>query len=151
MLFNDSVLNNICYGYPNASPENAINAAKKANAHEFIINELPNGYNTIIGVSGSQLSGGQRQRIALARAILRNPPIFLLDEATSQIDIQSERMIHDALKDFKKGRTTIIITHRLSAIDLADKIVMMAEGQIIDSGTHNSLIKNNPNYAKLYG
>ncbi|MDR1483445.1 MAG: ABC transporter ATP-binding protein/permease [Planctomycetaceae bacterium] len=150
MLFNDTVLNNIKYGLPNSTTEETINAAKKANAHDFITNELPEAYNTIIGVAGNQLSGGQRQRIALARAILRNPPILLLDEATSQIDIQSERMIHDALKDFKKGRTTIIITHRLTAIDLADKIIIMSDGQITDAGTHNSLLKNNPNYANLY-
>jgi ATP-binding cassette subfamily B protein/subfamily B ATP-binding cassette protein MsbA len=150
MLFNDTVLNNICYGHLGASRGEAIEAAKKANAHDFIINELSDGYDTVIGVLGGQLSGGQRQRIALARAILRNPSIFLLDEATSQIDIQSERMIHDALKKFKSGRTTIIITHRLSAIDLADKIIMMSEGKISAVGDHDSLLKTNQEYAKLY-
>ncbi|MDR1924220.1 MAG: ABC transporter ATP-binding protein/permease [Planctomycetaceae bacterium] len=150
MLFNDTVMNNIRYGDSNASRENAIEAAKKANAHEFIINELTDGYDTIIGHAGGQLSGGQRQRIALARAILKNPSILLLDEATSQIDIQSERMIHDALKEFKHGRTTIIITHRLATIDLADRIIMMEDGQIIATGTHESLLKNNPTYMSLY-
>ncbi|MDR2344467.1 MAG: ABC transporter ATP-binding protein/permease [Planctomycetaceae bacterium] len=150
MLFNDSVLNNICYGFSLAAKEDAVEAAKKANAHEFIVNELSDGYDTIIGISGGQLSGGQRQRIALARAIIRNPTIFLLDEATSQIDVQSERMIHDALKKFKQGRTTVIITHRLSAVDLADKIIMMSDGQITAIGTHESLIQNNLDYAKLY-
>jgi ATP-binding cassette subfamily B protein/subfamily B ATP-binding cassette protein MsbA len=150
MLFNDTVLNNICYGYADATREEAIEAAKKANAHDFIINELADGYETVIGIAGGQLSGGQKQRIALARAIIRNPTIFLLDEATSQIDVQSERMIHDALKKFKQGRTTIIITHRLSAVDLADKIIIMAEGKIKDFGTHEYLIKNNPEYAQLY-
>jgi ATP-binding cassette subfamily B protein/subfamily B ATP-binding cassette protein MsbA len=150
MLFNDTVLNNICYGHSGATREAAIEAAEKANAHDFIVHDLENGYETIIGVSGGQLSGGQRQRIAIARTILRNPPIVLLDEATSQIDIQSERMIHDALKKFKQGRTTIIVTHRLSAVDLADKIMMMSDGKITAIGTHESLIKNNPDYAKLY-
>ncbi|MDR0392172.1 MAG: ABC transporter ATP-binding protein/permease [Planctomycetaceae bacterium] len=150
ILFNDTVLNNIRYSLPNATTEDAINAAKKANAHDFIINELSDGYNTFIGAGGGQLSGGQRQRIALARAILRDPPIFLLDEATSQIDIQSERMIHNALKDFKRDRTTIIITHRLSAIELSDKVIIMDDGQITASGTHQYLLQNNTTYAKLY-
>ncbi|MDR1480920.1 MAG: ABC transporter ATP-binding protein/permease [Planctomycetaceae bacterium] len=150
MLFNDTVLNNIYYGHSGATREEAIEAAKKANAHDFIINDLENGYETIIGVSGSQLSGGQRQRIAIARAILRNPPIVLLDEATSQIDIQSERMIHDTLKTFRQGRTAIIVTHRLSAVDLADRVIIMSDGQITASGTHESLLQTNPDYAKLY-
>ncbi|MGL4595030.1 MAG: ABC transporter ATP-binding protein [Thermoguttaceae bacterium] len=150
ILFNDSVLNNILYGCPTASRAEAIEASKKAFAHDFIENELPNGYDTQIGPAGGQLSGGQRQRISLARAILRNPNIFLLDEATSQIDVQSERMIHDALTKFKQGRTTIMITHRLSALELADRIVVMEEGNITAVGTHQNLLEISEYYRKSF-
>ncbi len=150
ILFNDTVLNNIRYGCSSASREEAIEAARKAFAHDFIENELLDGYETIVGPGGGLLSGGQRQRIALARAILRDPPIFLLDEATSQIDLNSEKMIHEALKEFKKGRTTILITHRLTALDFVDRIVMMDEGRIIGSGTHQELLQSTPIYAKLH-
>lgn len=150
VLFNDTVMNNILYGCSTASREEAIEAAQKAFAHDFIMNELADGYETVVGPAGGQLSGGQRQRIALARAILRDPPIFLLDEATSQIDINSEKMIHDALKEFKQGRTTIMITHRLSAVDLADRVVLMDDGQIVALGTHAELLQSSPQYARLY-
>ncbi len=134
VLFDDTVLANILYGCPSATREEAIEAAKKAFAHDFILNELSDGYETIVGPGGGQLSGGQRQRIALARAILRDPKIFLLDEATSQIDVGSEKMIHQALAEFKAGRTTIMVTHRLSAVSLADRIVLMEEGKITAQG-----------------
>ena len=150
VLFNDTVLNNILYGFHSAIPEQAVEAAKKAFAHDFIENELPDGYATVVGPSGGQLSGGQRQRIALARAILREPSIFLLDEATSQIDLNSERMIHEALETFKQGRTTIMVTHRLSALSLADRIVVMQDGEIAAVGRHDELLDSCPFYAKLY-
>jgi len=149
VLFNETVLENIRYGRAEASREEVIAAAKQAFAHDFIEKELSEGYETVIGPAGGKLSGGQRQRIALARAILRDPPIFLLDEATSQIDIQSERMIHEALTAFKKGRTTIMITHRLSSITLADRIVLMDEGKILAVGTHEELCQTSPEYVKL--
>ena len=150
ILFNMTVLENIRYGRADATREEIIAAAKQAFAHEFIEKELPEGYETIVGPVGGNLSGGQRQRIALARAILRNPPIFLLDEATGQIDVPSERMIHEALSSFKKGRTTIMVTHRLSAVELADRVVMMDDGKIIAVGTHAELLKVSPEYKVLY-
>ena len=150
ILFNDTVLNNIHYGNRKAGREEIIDAAQKANAHEFIEREIQNGYETVVGPSGGQLSGGQRQRIALSRAILRDPTIFLLDEATSQIDLNSEKMIHEALATFKQGRTTIMVTHRLSALILADRILVMENGQIVADGTHETLLKESPFYAKLY-
>lgn len=150
VLFDDTVLNNILYGRLDATREEAVEAARKAFAHDFIENELSNGYDTVVGPGGGQLSGGQRQRIALARAILRDPPIFLLDEATSQIDINSEKMIHDALAGFKRGRTTVMVTHRLSALSLADRIVLMEDGRIAALGTHEELLQSSPFYAKLF-
>lgn len=150
VLFNDTVMNNILYGRSTANREEAIEAAQKAFAHDFIVNELADGYETVVGPAGGQLSGGQRQRIALARAILRDPPIFLLDEATSQIDINSEKMIHLSLEEFKRGRTTIMVTHRLSALSLADRIVLMQDGKIHAIGTHEELLQSESDYAKLY-
>ena len=150
VLFNDTVMNNILYGSRSATPERAVEAAKKAFAHDFIENELREGYETVVGPGGGQLSGGQRQRIALARAILREPSIFLLDEATSQIDLNSEKMIHAALETFKHGRTTIMVTHRLSALSLADRIVVMQNGEIAAVGRHEELLDSCPFYAKLY-
>ncbi len=150
VLFNDTVLENIRYGRLDATREEAIQAAKDAYADDFIRNELADGYETVVGPGGGALSGGQRQRIALARALLKNPRIFLLDEATSQIDLQSERYIHQALKKFVGGRTTILVTHRLTAIQLADRVVVMQDGVPEFVGTHEEALKNSPFYATLW-
>ena len=150
VLFNDTVFENIRYGKPGATREEAIEAAKKAYADEFIREELADGYDTNVGPGGALLSGGQRQRIALARAILKNPRILLLDEATSQIDLQSERYIHKALKNYVGSRTTILVTHRLSAIKLADRVVVMQDGVAQFIGTHEEALKNSPFYANLW-
>ena len=140
MLFDDTIFNNIRYGSPNATREQVIEAAKQAHAHRFIENELPNGYETSAGALGNCLSGGQRQRIALARAILRDPAILILDEATSQVDLESEQAIQQVLEKFTRGRTTIIITHRLAVLSLADRIVAMQAGRILDVGRHEELL-----------
>ncbi|MDD3588585.1 MAG: ATP-binding cassette domain-containing protein, partial [Thermoguttaceae bacterium] len=146
----DTVFENIRYGVADATMEQVVEAAKRAYAHDFIVNNLNDGYNTRVGHSGGQLSGGQRQRIALARAILKNPRILLLDEATSQIDILSEQYIHEALSEFVGNRTTIIVTHRLTAIRLADRIIAMSNGRIEGIGTHAELLKSSPYYAGLW-
>lgn len=149
-LFDDTVLNNIRYGSPNATDEQAVEAAKKAHAHRFILDKLDNGYDTHVGQGGSRLSGGQRQRIALARAILRDPEVLILDEATSQIDIESEQLIHQTLEEFVRDRTAIMITHRLSTLRLADRIVVMEAGKIIDVGSHADLLKRCSLYSRLH-
>lgn len=149
-LFDDTVLNNIRYGSPEADEDAVVAAARQAHAHEFITGELSAGYQTRVGPMGSGLSGGQRQRIALARAILRNPAILILDEATSQIDLESERLIQSALERFVRGRTALMITHRLGAIALADLVVVMHDGRILDSGSHQELLARCPFYRKLH-
>ncbi len=149
ILFNDTVYENIRYGTFFASHDEIVEAARRANAHDFIVNELQNGYETNVGPGGNLLSGGQRQRIAMARAILHNPGIFLLDEATSQIDMQSEKMIHDSLRDFIGNRTTVIVTHRLGALELADRIIVMKDGCIECMGSHEELLKQSPYYANI--
>ncbi len=150
LLFDDTVMNNIRYGSPGATDDAVIKAARQAHAHHFIEEELPDGYQTIVGPLGGQLSGGQRQRIALARAILRDPSILILDEATSQVDLESERLIQTVLERFIRGRTTILITHRLGALVLADRIVVMQDGRILDAGTHAELIARCELYRRLY-
>jgi subfamily B ATP-binding cassette protein MsbA len=149
LLFNDTVANNIEQGLPGASRAQIEAAARKAHAHNFITEKLPHGYDTLVGPSGSRLSGGQRQRIALARAILRNPEVLILDEATSQIDVESEQLIHNVLEEFTRNRTTLLITHRPSTIALADRVVVMDKGQIIDVGTPNELAGRCDLYRRL--
>lgn len=139
ILFNTSVRENIAFGMPNAKIEDIENAAKIANAHEFIM-QLENGYDTNIGERGNKLSGGQKQRISIARAILKNPTILILDEATSALDTESEKLVQDALDHLMKDRTSIIIAHRLSTIRNADEIIVLSKGEIKERGTHNELI-----------
>lgn len=139
ILMADTVAENIAYGRPGATRDEVIEAARRAHAHGFITERLPQGYETPVGAGGGRLSGGQRQRIALARAILRDPEILILDEATSQIDLESEHLIHRALADFTRGRTTLLITHRPSTLTLADRVVVMHHGRIVDVGTADEL------------
>jgi ABC-type multidrug transport system fused ATPase/permease subunit len=148
ILFNDTVFNNIAFGMKNVSKEQVIEAAKVANAHEFIM-ELERGYDTRIGDRGMNLSGGQRQRLSIARAVLKNPPILILDEATSSLDTESERLVQDALSKVMSQRTSIVIAHRLSTIQYADEIVVLQKGQIIERGKHDDLIALGGIYKKL--
>ncbi|MCM4168254.1 Putative multidrug export ATP-binding/permease protein [Arenibacter antarcticus] len=148
ILFNDTVKNNIGLGKENATEEEIIEAAKIANAHDFIV-ELPNGYNTNIGDSGNKLSGGQKQRLSIARAVLKNPPIMILDEATSALDTESERLVQDALEKMMQNRTSIVIAHRLSTIQNADTIVVLQKGEIVEHGSHTELLSANGVYKKL--
>ena len=149
ILFNDSIYNNIKIGNLNATKEDIINAAKAANAHEFIL-KCEDSYQTNIGNSGEKLSGGQKQRISIARAILKNPEILILDEATSSLDSESENLIQDALTNLMKDRTSLVIAHRLSTIENADNIIVLKEGKIIEQGSHSTLIAKNGSYKKLY-
>ena len=149
ILFNDTVSENIAFGRPGATESEIINAAKLAYADEFI-QQMPEGYNTIIGERGMKLSGGQRQRIAIARAILKNPPILILDEATSSLDSVSEAIVQKALDELMKGRTTIVIAHRLSTIKNADRILIIEKGRITDIGKHEELIERSMSYRELY-
>jgi len=148
-LFSDTVAGNIEYGKPGASREEIIEAAKLAGAHEFIC-ELPDGYDTYVGERGARLSGGQKQRISIARVFLKNPPILILDEATSSLDNESERYVQESLAELAKGRTTITIAHRLSTVKNAGRIIVLTEDGIIEEGSHDELIEKGGVYADLY-
>ena len=148
ILFNDSVFNNIAFGKEDATLEQVIAAAKVANAHEFI-SQMENGYDTFIGDRGMNLSGGQRQRLSIARAVLKNPPILILDEATSSLDTESERLVQDALAKIMTNRTSVVIAHRLSTIQHADEIIVVAKGEIVERGTHESLLASGGVYKRL--
>ena len=149
ILFSDSIKENILLAEPDASEEEVILAAKRANAHEFIMN-LENGYDTTVGERGVKLSGGQKQRIAIARVFLKNPPILILDEATSALDLESESIIQDTLDQLSTNRTTLVVAHRLSTVTHADKIVVIENGQITETGTHNELMIKDGSYKNLY-
>ncbi len=148
ILFNDTIFNNIAFGMENVSEEAVMHAARVANAHDFIM-QTPEGYNTVIGDRGSRLSGGQRQRLAIARAVLKNPPILILDEATSALDSESERLVQDALTKLMQNRTSLVIAHRLSTIQHADEIVVIQDGHIVERGTHADLLQRGGLYKKL--
>ncbi|HRX43376.1 MAG TPA: ATP-binding cassette domain-containing protein, partial [Clostridia bacterium] len=148
-LFNDTVMENIRYGRPDATDEEVIDAAKKAYADEFI-RELDDGYATKLGERGTGLSGGQRQRIAVARALLKDAPVILLDEPTSALDTKAEYHVQKAIERLEEGRTVFIIAHRLSTIENADRIVVLDEGRVVATGTHFSLIEDNDVYKQLY-
>lgn len=147
-LFNDTIKNNIAFGNKHVSDEDIVQAAKVANAHEFI-EQLSNGYDTIVGDRGDNLSGGQKQRITIARAILSDPPILIMDEATSSLDTESEKLVQDALYKLMQNRTSIVIAHRLSTIQYADEIIVMDDGKVIERGNHIGLMAKNGLYKKL--
>jgi len=149
VLFDDTVRNNIAYGRPEANDEEVHQAAKAAFAWEFI-ERLPMGLETLVGENGVKLSGGQRQRLAIARAILRDPPILILDEATSSLDSESEKFVQEALSNLMKNRTTLVIAHRLSTVQHADRIVVLDKGQIVETGTHHELLQKNGHYTRLH-
>jgi len=140
-LFGGSIRENIAYGRPEASEKEIIDAAIQANAWDFI-QSFPDKLDTIVGERGIQLSGGQRQRIAIARAVLKNPKILILDEATSSLDSESERLVQEALEKLMRGRTSVVIAHRLATVRNADKIIVLEEGIIVEQGTHTELLAN---------
>ncbi|MFN5930993.1 MAG: ABC transporter ATP-binding protein [Sphingobacteriales bacterium] len=148
LLFGGTIRENIAYGKPDATLAEIAEAARQANAHEFI-ERFPEGYDTIVGERGVKLSGGQRQRIAIARAILKNPVILILDEATSSLDSASEQLVQDALDNLMKNRTSFVIAHRLSTVRNADNIYVLDKGQIVESGTHDELITKDGLYKSL--
>ena len=149
ILFDDTVENNIKYAKLDASESEVVNACKLAAADEFI-QQLPEKYKTIIGENGIRLSGGQKQRLSIARAILKNSPIILLDEATSSLDADSEEKVQNAIFNLTKNRTTLVIAHRLSTIKKADHIIVMKDGSVIKSGTHSELLETSKEYGNLY-
>jgi subfamily B ATP-binding cassette protein MsbA len=149
ILFNDTVFNNICYGDRSKKEAEVVEAARAALAHDFIM-EMPQGYQTMIGERGQRLSGGQRQRIAIARALLKNPPLLILDEATSELDSESELLVQKALANLMTGRTVLVIAHRLSTVRRADRIVVLDRGAISETGTHEDLVSRGGIYQRLH-
>ena len=147
-LFNDTVLSNLRLGVPDATDEEVEEAARQANAHDFIT-AFPDGYETMVGERGTQLSGGQRQRIAIARALLKNAPVLILDEATSHLDAVNEQQLRLALDRLMEGRTTLVIAHRLSTVRDADQIVVLDRGGMVEAGTHHELLQQQGLYARL--
>ena len=147
-LFHGTVHQNIAFGRPDATVDEIVQAAQAANAHEFIV-DLTDGYNTVIGERGVRLSGGQKQRISIARALLKDAPILILDEATSSVDTETEWQIQQALNRLTRNRTTLVIAHRLSTIRHADKIVVLGSGSIVETGTHAELMARSGRYAKM--
>jgi subfamily B ATP-binding cassette protein MsbA len=148
ILFNDTIAANIAFGMEQPNRDRIIEAARVANAHEFIM-ALENGYDTVIGDRGARLSGGQRQRLSIARAVFKNPPILILDEATSALDTESEKLVQEALAHLMENRTSIVVAHRLSTIQHADLIVVLQQGEIVESGTHEGLMQSSGSYRRL--
>ncbi|MFH0821614.1 MAG: ABC transporter ATP-binding protein, partial [Pseudomonadota bacterium] len=149
ILFDDTVRNNIAYGRPDLPLERVMEAAAAAQAHNFVM-ALPQGYDTVIGEDGIKLSGGERQRVAIARAILKDPPIMILDEATSNLDSDSEQAVQKALEELMKGRTTLVVAHRLSTIRNVDRVYVLAQGRVVESGRHDELLASDTEFARLY-
>jgi subfamily B ATP-binding cassette protein MsbA len=149
ILFNDTVRNNIAYGSFEKSEDDIIQAAKAANAHDFIM-KMPKGYDTNIGELGTKISGGEKQRLSIARAILKDAPILILDEATSSLDTEAEMEVQGALDNLMKGRTTLVIAHRLSTIRNADRIIVLVNGEIVEQGDHETLMRKQGEYFRLY-
>jgi ATP-binding cassette subfamily B protein/subfamily B ATP-binding cassette protein MsbA len=148
-LFNGTVAENILYGNVEANQEQMEKVSLAAHAHDFI-KDLPNGYDTLIGERGVKLSGGEKHRIAIARVLLKDPPVLILDEATASVDTETEKKIKDALAYLMAGRTTILIAHRLSTLEGADRILVMKSGKLVGSGTHESMINSETEYAQLF-
>ena len=148
-LFNASIRDNILYGRLDATEEEVVEAAKRANIHDYIMT-LDEGYDTVIGERGVRLSGGQKQRLSIARVFLKNPPILILDEATSALDNTTEILIQQALDELCRGRTTIVVAHRLSTIKNADRIAVIADGKIVEQGDHEGLMAEGGMYSELY-
>jgi subfamily B ATP-binding cassette protein MsbA len=149
ILFNDTVRNNIAYGDITKSDEDIVRAAVAARAHDFIM-KLPKGYDTVIGEQGVRLSGGERQRISIARSLLKDAPILILDEATSSLDTDSEKEVQEALENLMRGRTTLVVAHRLSTIRNADRIIVLYDGTIVEEGSHDLLMGKRGEYHRLF-